>query len=80
MESLRGFIRLMSQAPKGLVAALLVLVVLSSATDGIGFLLLVPLLGLMGGDGQDLLAGSGGSDRLWGGSGEDAPASRTVTD
>lgn len=52
MESLRGFSRLMSQAPKGLVAALLVLVVLSSATDGIGFLLLVPLLGLMGGDGQ----------------------------
>jgi ATP-binding cassette subfamily C protein len=52
MEALRAFIRLLGQAPRGQVMALGTLTLLSSATDGIGFVLLVPLLQMISGLGS----------------------------
>jgi ATP-binding cassette, subfamily C, bacterial len=49
MESLRAFLRLLGQAPRAQIVGLVVLMFLSSATDGVGFVLLVPLLQMIGG-------------------------------
>lgn len=49
MSALRGFWRLLAGAPRTQVAALLLLMVAASLTEGIGLLLLVPLLDLLGG-------------------------------
>ena len=67
MESARAFFRLLGQAPRRDAIMLGMLMLLSSATEGFGFLLLVPLLqsistetATMGGEGNwyDWLAGS----------------------
>ena len=48
MKALQAFARLLSAAPRGQVVALLLLMVLAGLTDGIGILMLVPLLELLG--------------------------------
>jgi ATP-binding cassette subfamily C protein len=58
MMPLVAFLRLMRQAPRGQVWGLGVLTVVASATDGIGFVLLVPLLQRIGSTGPGG-AGSG---------------------
>lgn len=49
MDAFRAFARLLGQVPRGQVLALAMLTLLSSATDGIGFVLLVPLLQMLSG-------------------------------
>lgn len=52
MDAFRAFARLLGQVPRGQVLALAMLTLLSSATDGIGFVLLVPLLQMLSGAGH----------------------------
>jgi len=66
MSSLTAFVRLLRNAPRSRVALLLLLMVLGGLTDGIGILLLVPLLEILQGHGasktplaRELLAGLG---------------------
>lgn len=49
MAAFRAFIRFLGQAPRGQVMALGTPTLLSSAIDGIGFVLLVPLLQMIRG-------------------------------
>lgn len=49
MKSLHAFLKLLGAAPRGWTAGLMVLMLVSSLTEGIGLLLLVPMLGLLGG-------------------------------
>ncbi len=49
MNAPSRFVSLLREAPRGWPMALLALMVLASLTEGIGLLLLVPLLGLLGG-------------------------------
>ena len=56
MKALRAFGRLLSAAPRGQVLTLLALMILAGLTDGVGILMLVPLLELLG---------SGHSDKGW---------------
>lgn len=49
MNAAVHFARLLRDVPKAWVAGLLALMILASLTEGIGILLLVPLLGLLGG-------------------------------
>jgi ATP-binding cassette subfamily C protein len=56
MKALQAFGRLLSAAPRKQVLALLGLMTLAGLTDGIGILMLVPLLELLG---------SGRSDKAW---------------
>jgi len=47
MTSLRAFMHLVSEAPRGRVVTLLVLMILAGLSEGMGILLLVPLLGIL---------------------------------
>nr|WP_319565126.1 ABC transporter ATP-binding protein [uncultured Rhodoferax sp.] len=49
MKALKTFVRLVWTAPRGQVLMLLTLMILAGLTDGIGLLMLVPLLELLGG-------------------------------
>lgn len=66
MKAFRAFIRLLGQAPRRQVMALGTLTLLSSATDGIGFVLLVPLLQMVSGSrSTEQAAGSFGAWIGW---------------
>ena len=49
MTSIRSFLHLLNTAPRHWLAGLLVLMLLTSFTEGIGLVLLVPMLGVLGG-------------------------------
>lgn len=53
MTSVAAFVRLLRTAPRGWAGGLLVLMILGSLTEGIGLLLLVPLLDVLGGQAED---------------------------
>ena len=50
MSALHNFRRLLQAAPRGWVAGLLLLMVVTGMTEGVGILLLVPLLGILAGN------------------------------
>lgn len=52
MTSLRAFWQLLTNAPRAGIAALLLLMILAGLTEGIGILLLVPLLEIINNDGN----------------------------
>ncbi len=52
MGTIHPFLHLLAQAPRAQVIGLFALMVLSSVTDGVGILLLVPLLDTLGGGGS----------------------------
>lgn len=52
MNAPARFARLLQEAPRGWLVVLLALMVMVSLTEGVGLLLLVPLLGLLGGQGD----------------------------
>ncbi len=53
MTSVAAFLRLLRTAPPGWAGGLLALMILGSLTEGIGLLLLVPLLDVLGGQAED---------------------------
>lgn len=55
-----AFARLLGVAPRGRLAGLFLLMILASLSEGIGLLLLVPLLGVLGVVGDPAAAGAGG--------------------
>ena len=49
VKSIQAFVRLLRSAPRYWAGALLLLMFLTSLTEGIGLLLLVPMLAVLGG-------------------------------